>query len=219
MFFKLYLSKIQRNLADYGAAVLVTRITGGLIGILFKKQTYRIYRRDLQHDPGMDSAGLPDGMEWITLNGSESDLVAAMEEEAEWLSGTLSDRIRNGLLAVALVDKSAGSSRKLAAWNLVAFGTVYIPLLEMSRTFKAGSAWSEHITVNRDYRKQGLAKALRGRVMQILAREKVRWFYGGCLKSNRGSLALATSLSFRQLADVTLFKVPGKRWYRTRRVR
>ena len=55
-----------------------------------------------------------------------------------------------GLCVVAL------DGEKVAGFNLVSFNEVYIPLLELKKKFRKDQAWSEQITVSKDYRKQGL---------------------------------------------------------------
>ncbi len=68
----------------------------------------------------------------------------------------------------------------LAGFNLIAFGEVYLPLVKLCKHLQPDKAWSEQISVSKEYRKQGLAA-------------KIRYFtFGDCSpRGLQGFMALA----------------------------
>ena len=96
---------------------------------------------------------------------------------------------------------------RVIGFNLISFGEVFIPLINFKKVFKQNEAWSEHISVHKDFRKMGLAIELRYRVFDILQKQGIKKLYGGTLKSNVPAIKLARTLGFKDIIDVVYFKV------------
>ena len=117
-------------------------------------------------------------------------------------------RIEDGAICLA-----AFKQEKLAGFNLISFGDVYIPLVELNKAFRKEYAWSEHIAVHKNFRKKGLAIQLRCRILSELKQRGFKRLYGGTLSSNLPALKLARSVGFKELVDIDYMRVLCiKRW-------
>jgi L-amino acid N-acyltransferase YncA len=193
------LRKFRRNVQDYGRWMALHKTAAYFLSPVYQRTVYTIYVIDLDEAPTVPHA---DGrLEYVLLRPGDDDLIKQVEDCAEWLEGEVTDRLEEGAVCVAAVK-----GNQLAGFNLVVFGQVYIPLLKLTRTFRPATAWSEHIAVHPAFRGGGLGKSLRLRIFDELRFRGIRKLYGGTLRTNGPALALARSLGFRELADVTYLK-------------
>ena len=204
------LKKVQRNLSDYGIGETMRKAFSALARSVYLERTYRIYRRDLAKLP--PAADLPAGIELRVIGPEDTKAIGQIEQMEEWLQGAVAARLRRGL-CVAAFDGS-----RVAGFNIVAFHEIFVPLLNMTRRLHQHQAWSEQITVAKDFRKHGLASALRFRVFSELRQRGFRALYGGALTSNIASLKSAQKTGFRFLADVRYRKVLGREERSYRRI-
>ncbi len=133
---------------------------------------------------------------------------------AEWMRGELVDKIASGSLCLVILDEN-----KVAGFNLITFGGVFIPLIKLKRVFHQHDAWSEHIAVHKNYRRRGLATQLRYRIFDELRRRGYKKLYGGTLVSNKPSLKLAHKLGFKEIADIRYLKILDSKSWRFNRIR
>ncbi|MCE9556637.1 MAG: GNAT family N-acetyltransferase [Planctomycetes bacterium] len=205
--------KLVRNYRDYGWQA-VPKTAKALLSPLYQRNVYRIYVLDLK-SPNIPPPGPCTDLDLVLVSPRQTGLIQQVENSAEWLQGKLAARLQSGDLCVAAVQ-----GETLAGFNLITFGDAYIPLLKMTRCFRVGTAWSDHIAVLPAFRRGGLAKALRLRVFRELANRGIQKLYGGALTSNEPSLKLARSLGFRELADVTYRKLGSRKsWHYQRCLR
>ncbi len=205
------LKKIRRNWKDFGIRGAFTKGVQYLLKSLYVNRVYRVYRRDLTAEQFSETA--PEGLVFKVLENSDTDAFRQIENMEEWLQGQLPEIMSHGL-CVAVFD-----GPKVVGFNLVAFRQVYVSLLNMKRRLRDGKAWSEQITVDKAYRKQGLASALRYRVFSELKKRGVRALYGGALASNIPSLKSAQKVGFRLIVDVQYQKLLNRERRIYRRIR
>jgi len=206
-----FVRKLRRNVQDYGCRVTIRKSAAYLASPIYERTVYRIYAIDLRAAPLARRADTR-GIDYSVLNGNNDRMIDQIEDWAEWLRGELKARLAAGAVCVV-----ASRGERLAGFNLVAPGEVHIPLLKLTRTFRQGTAWSEHIAVGRDFRGQGIATELRLRIFEALRRRGIKKLYGGTLASNTPALGLARKLGFRELADVTYTGFLGRRKWTYRR--
>jgi hypothetical protein len=120
-----------------------------------------------------------------------------IEKMEEWLHGKLIKKLEKNSICLVALDKE-----KVIGFNLISFGEVYIPLLKLRKALKGDEAWSEQISIHKDYRKIHLASDLRYCVFEELKKRKTKTFYGSALVSNESSLNLAHKLGFANLMDI-----------------
>lgn len=204
------IKKVQRNLNDYGIGETVRKAASALAASVYLERTYRIYRRDLRKALPVEEA--PPGIELRVIGAGDGQAIRDIETMEEWLQGGVRERLGRGL-CVAAFDGS-----RVAGFNIVAFHEIFVPLLNVTRRLRTNQAWSEQITVAKDYRKHGLASVLRYRVFSELQKRGFRALYGGALISNIASLKSAQKVGFQFLADVRYRKVLGREERTYRRI-
>jgi GNAT superfamily N-acetyltransferase len=133
---------------------------------------------------------------------------------AEWLRGHLTRRIASGDLCVVAL-----SGQALAGFNLVALAEEHMPLIHKRKILRRGQAWSSHIAVAKEFRRHGVASALRQRVFRELRNRGIHRLYGATLSDNVAALQLARSAGFRFFVDIHYARLLWWRWWRYRRVR
>ena len=205
------IKKIRRNWNDCGIGGAFTKGVQYLLKSVYVDRIYRIYRRDLF--AGQFPEPSSEGLVFKVIGTGDSQAIRQIENMEEWLQGQLPEIMSRGL-CVAVFD-----GPKVVGFNLVAFRQVYVSLLNMRKRLRADQAWSEQITVDKAYRKQGLASALRYRVFSELQKRGFRSLYGGALASNIPSLKSAQKVGFRFIADVRYQKLLNRERRIYRRVR
>lgn len=200
--------KIRRNVRDYGVAATARKSLSALIASVYESTAYRIYRKGI--DPSVDTGRQPsDPFKLYVLKTKDGAFISQIEKMEEWLDGKVLEMLSRGSLCVLLLD-----GEKVAGFNLVSVGEVYMPLVRTKRTFRPHEAWSEQITVHQDYRGMGLATILRLEAFRELGSRGVKKFYGGTLPLNIANRKLSKKVGFQEIADIHYRKVLGsKSWF------
>lgn len=203
--------RIKRNLTDYGIAMFLRKGIQYLFQAFYLKRIYRIYRRDLHcgqwPEPSLE------GIDLKVVGSGDTSVIRQIAGMEEWLEDGLKEKISKGLCVAAL------DGPRVAGFNLVAFKEVSIPLLGLKKRLRPHQAWSEQISVDKEFRKKGVATALRYHVFTELLNRGISRFYGGALLTNIASLKSAQKAGFLQIADVHYRKIlnrPGRAWKRIR---
>lgn len=208
----LFVRKFQRNVEDYGWPVTLRKSLGYLFQTFYAHQVYRIYRIDLT-EPRPSALCDEQGLSFRILDPDDHQAISQIEKVHEWLQGGLKESIRAGALCLVALQ-----GEKVAGFNLIGFGEVFMPLVNKKRTFRKGDAWSEQIAVMKDFRQLGLGSQLRYRIFEELGSRGVKRLYGGALTSNVGSLKLARKVGFREIIDIHYFRILGRDIWRYKKV-
>lgn len=205
--------KVHRNFQDYGWTITLKKTLAYLLRSIYFQQVYRIYRIDFDAaTPLVDSS--KHNFTFKILTPQNVDMIAQIENIAEWLRGQLTRAITEGQLCLVALDGD-----QVAGFNLIHFKHATLVLVNLRRTLRKGFAWSEHIAVKREFRKTGLGSQLRFRIFQELKRRGIRRLYGGTLRSNIASLSLARSVGFKKICDVQYHKILSFEKWRYKRLR
>lgn len=190
------LRKIQRTIEDYGWRVALKKCVAGLCQPIYIQRVYRLYFICLS---GVQVVSQTADEQWQFRTISSRDIreISEIEHLSEWLRGLLKCKLENG--SICLI---ASKNERLAGFNLVSFGKVRIPLINMSHRFGPRHAWSEQLYIHKDFRRQGLAFDLRQHIFKILQSRGIQKLYGGTLVSNSGILQLARKVGFTEFVDV-----------------
>ena len=191
--------KFARNLLDYGVRTALGKAAATVLSIVYEHKVCRIYRRNVLAN------GLPaDGRRLSSLkitvmdrDHPDVDAARQIEQMEEWLEGKLEGRLRDRGICVVAQD-----GRTVTGFSLIAFSRAQLELVRQIRALADDEAWSEQITVRRQYRRRGVGTALRLRTFQELRKRGIKWLYGGTLSSNTGSLAFTRTLGFTEIEDV-----------------
>jgi GNAT superfamily N-acetyltransferase len=188
--------KIHRNRQDYGWRVTIHKALAYLIRSIYFRQIYRIYKVNLEGmKPRVDFDEHP--FTFKVLSAQNENMIAEIENMAEWLRGRLSTAIANGQMCLVALDGD-----RVAGFNLINFDHATLVLVNLKKNLRTGCAWSEHIAVKKEFRKTGLGSQIRFRIFQELKKRGIRRLYGGTLQSNIASLNLARSVGFEEIADI-----------------
>jgi RimJ/RimL family protein N-acetyltransferase len=96
---------------------------------------------------------------------------------------------------------------QVAGFNAISFGRVSMPLVRTDRTFRAQEAWSDQITVSKNYRGKGLATDLRLEAFKFLSERGIKKFYGGTLPANIPNRKLSRKVGFQELGNIRYKKL------------
>ncbi len=206
-----WIRKVQRNFQDHGLYEVIRKSVAYLFRPLFEKRIYRLYKIDFLKIPPVAPPEI-EGVTFKFLIPTDEAPIREIERLSEWLNGTVKARLESGAICLVAFDGD-----QFAGFNLISFGRVYMPLVKLYHTFRAGEAWSEQIAVSKDCRKKGLGANLRYRIFQELRKRGYRRFVGGALLNNIPSLKLARRVGFSEFVDIHYTGVLG--WARRRYLR
>ena len=204
--------KVRRNVQDCGLLTTFKKAVQYLFSAIYEQRVYRLYKIDTALDRKGGEIDQKITFRW--LRETDDDLIRQIVRMAEWFAGELKPKISKGSLCLVAVD-----GPKVAGFNLVSTGQVYIPLIRKARTFRPNQAWSEHIAVHKDYRRMGLGSELRARILRELKARAIRRLYGGTLVSNEAALKLTRSVGFVEFVDVHYKRALGRELWRYQKVR
>lgn len=202
--------KIARNYRDHGLGTTVSKASQRLISFAYIKRIYRIYRIHLDDHPVMQHDDRD--FTFRLVQPEEHELVKQIEAMEEWLEYKVAEKLRSGSICLLALQDD-----RVAGFNLVSFGRVFMPVVQMTRTFRPTEAWSEQITVNSEFRGMGLATLLRYQIFDELKKKGIKKFYGGTLPSNTPNLKLSRKVGFSEIADIRYDKLFARQtWTFTR---
>ncbi len=209
---QLWIRKFERNLQDHSLKVALRKGFAYVFRFAYEDNVYRLYKIDLLRC----DTELPTDIEDVTfrfLTPADEAGIRQIEDNSEWLRGTVKQRLLAGAVCVAAFE-----GEQLAGFNLVSFGEVVMPLVGLSRRFRHDEAWSEQIATVKAFRRKGLASQLRYRIFEELRRRGIRKFYGGALRDNLPSLVLARRVGFREFVEIRYTRLFTRRKWRYLRV-
>ena len=205
--------KIHRNWQDYGWHITIKKTLAYLVRSVHFRQVYRIYRIKLEGTkPSEDIAERRFTFKILTVQNL--DMIAQIENIAEWLRGQLTGAISAGQMCLVALDGD-----EVAGFNLINFDHATLVLVNLKKKLRRDFAWSEHIAVKKEFRKTGLGSQLRFRIFQELKGRGILRLYGGTLRSNIASLSLARSVGFREIGDIHYRKFLSFEKWHCKRVR
>ncbi len=202
-----WIRKVRRNFEDQGIGTVVQRAIAFALSPVYEQRTYRLYRINLRAYSQQHSSGLEE-IEFRLLSPADTEAIREIEHLSEWLRGTLASRIEKGAICLAAIENG-----RVSGFNLISFGDVAMPLIHLNRRFRRDEAWSEQISVSKDFRKKGLGAELRYRIFEELRKRGYRKLYGGALIDNAPSLKLARRVGFQEFVDIQYRRLLGwSRW-------
>jgi GNAT superfamily N-acetyltransferase len=205
--------KVQRNLEDYGWHITVKKTLAYLVRWVYFRQVYRVYgiKLDTIKEPKYSGNHK---FTFKLLTPQNMEMILQVENTAEWLRGEVKERIAAGQLCLVALDGA-----KVAGFNLINLEQASLILVNRTKKLRAGSAWSEHIAVKKEFRKSGLGAELRYRIFEVLKSRGIRRLYGGTLRSNTASLNLTRSVGFKEICDIHYRKFLSFNIWQFKRVR
>ena len=169
--YKNFKKKFARNIRDYGFWTSTKKSLAFFARPIYHKKTFIIYQLNLENPPQakIDSSSFS----LILLGPEDNALIDQIEIMEEWLSGALKPLLEaNGICMAIVKDK------KVVGFNLATLGEGFIALLKLRTKIKENEAWSEQITIHKDFRRKGLANLLRSKFYKELKNRGITALYG-----------------------------------------
>jgi GNAT superfamily N-acetyltransferase len=207
----LIIRKLKRNLFDYGLLATIKKSLFYVLKPFFYYTVYRVYCIELSMIAPREITET--GFSYTIISPEDFKIIQQVEDMEEWLQGQLSKKLKQGGLCLVALD-----NYQVAAFNLIGFKNVFLPLIEKNIVLNPDEAWSEQITVHKQYRQRGVASALRYLIFSELKKRGIKKFFGAALKKNTPSLQLARKVGFREVEDISFMKFCGYRRWRSRLV-
>jgi hypothetical protein len=204
--------KFKRNVNDYGSLAAAGKVFRYLLSPFFEHITYRVYAIDLTDlaVPRVER----DDVVFRVVGQEDTGIIEQITCMEEWLEGQLKTKLlRNGLCIAAM------EGHKVAGFNLISFSTVYLPLMKLHKSLNSYEAWSEQITVAKNFRKKKLATDIRYFTLQQLQKRGIAQLYGATQISNTASLHLAQKVGFRYIEDIHYFNLLGYKTWKYRKIK
>jgi GNAT superfamily N-acetyltransferase len=206
--------KLKRNLNDYSFSTTVMKGLYFLLSPLYETRTYRVYCIDLSQADKVPPRKADPHFVFKTIVPENGRAIAQIESMAEWMRGQLKRKLEAGHLCMVVFD-----GEKVVGFNIVCLELAHLPLVKMTTRLAEDEAWSEQITVEKSYRRKGLASELRYYVFEELRNRGIKKFCGAALVSNEASLKLARSVGFSVTEDIRYTKLFGYKQWRHLEVR
>ena len=205
--------KFRRNLNDYGFFIAVKKMITYPFEKIYRRKDYLIYKKDLQKYVATEKTNSLFEYKFYESQSISEKIINQILALEEWLVDKLNFILKHGGLCVVALDGD-----KVAGFNLVSFNEVYIPLLELKKKFRKDQAWSEQITVSKDYRKQGLGSILRYKMFNELKNRGYRVLYGGTMWDNWSNIELSKKVGFEIFVKVSFKRLLNQKKYTYHRI-
>lgn len=196
-FFK---KKFIRNVKDYGLWTSIKKSTSFLIKSVYQKITYIIYELNVQSIQKKEINR--SDYEFKILTIEDDNFINQIEDMEEWLKGELKKSLITNGICMAIIKKN-----KVAGFNWVTLGEGTIPLLKLRVITKPDEAWSEQITIHKDFRREGLANQLRTKFYNELKKMRVKALYGHRQGWNIASKMSAQKYTYKELVKADYIKI------------
>ena len=200
--------KFKRNLNDYGFLIAVKKMILYPLERVYKKKDYLIYKKDLVNYTPVNKTNPSFEYQFYNSNNLDEQIVNQILLLEEWLIEKIDAIIKNGGLCIVALD-----GKNVAGFNLVSFNQVYMPLVELNKNFRKNQAWSEQITVSKNYRKQGLGSILRYKMFNELKNRGYKSIYGGTMWDNWSNIELSKKVGFEIFVKISFKRLINNKRY------
>ncbi len=208
----IYRTKTMVALRDFGIKHTLRRILEEvLLGRFYLSRQFIIYDKQLTE---LDRLRLqnPD-LEFSFISENSYEIIQQIEELSGFPREIVSKKLMDGSECLVARDNN-----KLVGFNLVSYGNVHIPSLDLHLMLAGSEAWSEQITISLPYRRSGVASDLRHIMFHHLSNKEYTKLTGGYVPFNQGSGMLAKELGFVEREKVTFVKILKWKKYSVQRL-
>ncbi|MCJ7650918.1 MAG: GNAT family N-acetyltransferase [Candidatus Lokiarchaeota archaeon] len=205
--------KFKRNLTDYGFFIAVKKMILYPFMDIYKRKVYLIYKKDLVKYEPVNKNNPSFSFKFFDKKNIDQKTINQILAMEEWLIDKIHFILDNGGLCLVALDNS-----NVAGFNIVSFNEVNILLVEMQRKFKRHQAWSEQITVRKDYRNKGLGSILRYKMFDELKTKGYKALYGGTMWDNWSNIELSKKVGFEIFLKIKFLRILNKKKYSFERI-
>jgi len=165
----IFKKKFARNFRDYGFFVCLKKTIFYFAKPIFEKKHMILFKVDLNNIDGKEL--YQSNLDYKFVESKDTYIINQIEEMEEWLAGKLESIENKKLCVVAL------KNGKVLGFYLISLSEIYLPSLYIKVLLKNDEAFSEQITVNKEYRKKGLATELRFIAYAELRKRSINTIY------------------------------------------
>jgi hypothetical protein len=190
--------KFYRNLIDFGFIVTLKRSLLWIIKFVYQRQSLIIYEINLNRNR-QKSEGNENSFTYRLINENEDNIIKQIEKISEWLKGKIHGMLGKGSICMVILKDDV-----VLGFNIASIGECYLPLIKLKVLIKSDEAWSDQISIVKEYRRKGLASKLRNNFYVELKNHGIKSLYGHRLELN-----IASKMSARRYTS----KILGKAEY------
>jgi GNAT superfamily N-acetyltransferase len=196
----LFIKKINRNFYNFGIWVTVKKTFYSLLNPVYRKLTYKIYLIDLNNfnRPPMRS----NKFDFKFVKEDDVNIIRQIEDMEEWLHNRIIDKLNNNCICLAAIENDT-----VAGFLIANPKELNIPWMKYKKSLRGNECYGEQITINKQYRKMGLATSLRLKVFDEIAKRGITKFYVGIPTWNRIIRKSVNKFGFTYLADISYLRV------------
>jgi len=188
---KIFKKKFTRNFRDYGFFVCLKKTIFYLAKPAYEKTNAVLFKTDIKNIDGKELYQSKLDYKWV--ESKDTYLINQIEGMEEWLTGTLEASLGNKKLCIAAIE-----NEKVKGFCLISLGEIYLPLLYLKVLLKNDQAFSEQLTVHKQYRRKGIGTEIRSMAYMELKK--------------RGMNTIYSSTTIDKIASIkSIEKVGGKR--------
>jgi GNAT superfamily N-acetyltransferase len=207
----LFLKKITRNLYYFGLWITIKKAYYFLLKPVYRRLTYEIYFIDLNNlnQPPISN----DDFVYKLVNKDDQVIIKQIEDMEEWLQNRIIDMLNNNCICLAALDNDI-----VAGFLIANPEEINVPWMRYKKILRANECYGEQLTVNKKYRRMGLAATLRLKVFDEILKRGITKFYIGIPNWNKIIKKSVNKFGFTYLADVSYLRVitcSGLRFSRT----
>jgi len=210
---KIFIKKFKRNLTDYGFLIAVKKMILFPFTDIYKKKDIYVYKKDLTKYEPVEKNNPTFKYVFFEKDNITESISNQLIGIEEWLFGKLDKILDNDGICLAAMDGDT-----VAGFNLVSFNEIYIPLVELKKKFRKNQAWSEQISVKKEYRKKGLGSILRYKMFNELKARGNKALYGSTMTDNISNIELSKKVGFEIFAKISFKRVFNSKKYKFEKV-
>ena len=177
----IFKKKLTRNYRDYGFFVCSKKTVDYLTKPVYDKTKVVLFKTNLQDI--YEKKSYDNNFDYKSVKPKNAHILKQIEEMEEWLEGKLELSLGKKKLCLAALKNN-----KVIGFYLISFNDIYLPLLYPKVLLKDDEAFGEQITVQKNYRRKGLATEMRSLAYMELKRRGINTIYSTALTDNHASL-------------------------------
>ncbi len=196
---KIIIKIIKRNLYNFGLFITLKKTFYFVIKPVYKKLTYKIYIIGLNHINQQRISN--NNFVYKFVNKDDIEIIKQIEDMEEWLQNRIIEKLNSNCICLAAMDKNSVVGFLVANLN-----EMNIPWIKFKKKLRANECYGEQITINKKFRRIGLAASLRLRVFEELRKRGITKFYVGIPNWNKLIRKSVIDFGFNYLADISYLR-------------
>jgi len=193
------IKNIRENLLDYGIWVTLKKSFYVIVKPVYKKQTIKIYSVEIEHLNHQHVNN--NNFVFKYVDKDDIIIIKQIEDLEPWIQNKVKDMLNSNYICLAALDKNT-----VAGFYLINLTEISIPTVNYKRNLRANECCDLQYTVNRKFRRLGLATSLRLRMFDDLRKIGKKKCYTIIWDWNIISRKASNKVGFNYIADLSYTK-------------